>query len=259
MGEAGAEVVGVDWRVPLAEASRRIGPAYAVQGNLDPALLSAPWPVLAERVREVIRSGAAAPGPHLQPRPRRTARHRSGGAGPDRRPGAHRGRGAAGCAAERLAPAMTHVAVVGGGITGLAAARLLVRRGHRGHRAGAGPGDGAASWRPLGLDGVRLDGGAESMLARRPEAVDLIDDLGLGDRLVHPTGAKPALLVGGASHPLPPSLLGVPTDARGAARTAVCRQGYRVAAGEAGPPGRRSLIDDVAIGDVRRRAVRRRR
>jgi uroporphyrinogen decarboxylase len=62
MGEAGAEVVGVDWRLPLAEASRRLGPAYAVQGNLDPALLSAPWPVLAERVRNVVRSGAAAPG-----------------------------------------------------------------------------------------------------------------------------------------------------------------------------------------------------
>jgi uroporphyrinogen decarboxylase len=62
MGEAGAEVVGVDWRLPLAEASRRIGPAYAVQGNLDPALLSAPWPVLAERVRQVVRSGAEAPG-----------------------------------------------------------------------------------------------------------------------------------------------------------------------------------------------------
>jgi uroporphyrinogen decarboxylase len=62
MGAAGAEVVGVDWRVTLAEASRRIGPAYAVQGNLDPALLGAPWPALSERVREVIRSGAAAPG-----------------------------------------------------------------------------------------------------------------------------------------------------------------------------------------------------
>jgi uroporphyrinogen decarboxylase len=62
MGQAGAEVVGVDWRLPLAEASRRIGPAYAVQGNLDPALLSAPWPVLAERVRQVVRSGAEAPG-----------------------------------------------------------------------------------------------------------------------------------------------------------------------------------------------------
>jgi len=62
MADVGAEVVGVDWRLPLAEASRRIGPSHAVQGNLDPALLGVPWPVLAERVREVIRSGAAAPG-----------------------------------------------------------------------------------------------------------------------------------------------------------------------------------------------------
>ncbi|QDP98771.1 uroporphyrinogen decarboxylase [Microlunatus elymi] len=62
MAAAGPDVVGVDWRVPLAEASLRIGPDHAVQGNLDPALLQAPWPVLAERVRDVIRSGAHAPG-----------------------------------------------------------------------------------------------------------------------------------------------------------------------------------------------------
>jgi uroporphyrinogen decarboxylase len=62
MGAAGADVVGVDWRLPLAEASRRIGPDHAVQGNLDPALLDTPWPVLAERVRETITSGAQAPG-----------------------------------------------------------------------------------------------------------------------------------------------------------------------------------------------------
>jgi len=62
LGAAGADVVGVDWRLPLAEASRRLGPAYAVQGNLDPALLGAPWPVLAARVRAVLRSGAQAPG-----------------------------------------------------------------------------------------------------------------------------------------------------------------------------------------------------
>ncbi len=62
IGAAGADIVGVDWRVPLDEASRRIGPAYAVQGNLDPALLTAPWEVVAERAREVIRAGARAPG-----------------------------------------------------------------------------------------------------------------------------------------------------------------------------------------------------
>jgi uroporphyrinogen decarboxylase len=59
---AGADVIGVDWRVALAEASARVGLEHAVQGNLDPALLGARWPVLAERVREVLRSGAPAPG-----------------------------------------------------------------------------------------------------------------------------------------------------------------------------------------------------
>ncbi len=62
MAAAGPDVVGVDWRLPLAEASARVGQAYAVQGNLDPALLAAPWPVLSERVRDVLRSGAQAPG-----------------------------------------------------------------------------------------------------------------------------------------------------------------------------------------------------
>ncbi len=62
MGEAGADVVGVDWRIPLAEASRRIGPGYAVQGNLDPSLLGAPWPAVEAATREVLASGAQTPG-----------------------------------------------------------------------------------------------------------------------------------------------------------------------------------------------------
>ncbi|MFL6130319.1 MAG: uroporphyrinogen decarboxylase [Mycobacteriales bacterium] len=62
MGEAGADVVGVDWRVPLDEATRRIGPDRAVQGNLDPALLLADWPVVERAVRRVLMEGRAAPG-----------------------------------------------------------------------------------------------------------------------------------------------------------------------------------------------------
>ena len=62
MGEAGADVVGVDWRVPLDEASRRVGPDRAVQGNLDPALLLAGWPVLEAEVRRVLAEGRTTPG-----------------------------------------------------------------------------------------------------------------------------------------------------------------------------------------------------
>jgi uroporphyrinogen decarboxylase len=62
MGEAGADVVGVDWRIPLDEAARRVGPGRALQGNLDPAVVFAPWPVVVERVRDVLRRGKAAEG-----------------------------------------------------------------------------------------------------------------------------------------------------------------------------------------------------
>jgi uroporphyrinogen decarboxylase len=62
MGEAGADVVGVDWRVPLDVATERIGPDRAVQGNLDPALAFAPAQVLEDATRTVLRAGQAAPG-----------------------------------------------------------------------------------------------------------------------------------------------------------------------------------------------------
>jgi len=62
MGDVGADVVGVDWRVPLDEAVRRIGPHRAVQGNLDPAVLFAGWPVVEREVRRILREGAAARG-----------------------------------------------------------------------------------------------------------------------------------------------------------------------------------------------------
>ncbi|WP_329262891.1 uroporphyrinogen decarboxylase [Actinoallomurus sp. NBC_01490] len=62
MGEAGADVVGVDWRVPLDEAVRRVDAGKALQGNLDPAVLLAPWEVAAERAREVLAQGRTAEG-----------------------------------------------------------------------------------------------------------------------------------------------------------------------------------------------------
>ena len=62
MGAAGCEVVGVDYRVSLTHATTRLGSSYAVQGNLDPALLFAPWEAIERRVREIIAEGATAPG-----------------------------------------------------------------------------------------------------------------------------------------------------------------------------------------------------
>ena len=62
MAETGADVIGLDWRVPLAEGWKAVGSARAVQGNLDPITLFAPEDVLRTRVREVLAEAAGRPG-----------------------------------------------------------------------------------------------------------------------------------------------------------------------------------------------------
>jgi uroporphyrinogen decarboxylase len=62
MTEAGGEVIGVDWRIPIGHARRIVGPDYALQGNLDPALLLAPKPLLLERVRAILSEADAGAG-----------------------------------------------------------------------------------------------------------------------------------------------------------------------------------------------------
>lgn len=61
MHGAGADVLGVDFRVDLADAARRV-PGVPLQGNLDPALLFAPWGAVEAGVRRVLESGRSAPG-----------------------------------------------------------------------------------------------------------------------------------------------------------------------------------------------------
>lgn len=56
MGDSGADVVGIDWRVPLDEARRRTG-GRVVQGNLDPAACLAPWDVVEHKASEVLARG----------------------------------------------------------------------------------------------------------------------------------------------------------------------------------------------------------
>jgi uroporphyrinogen decarboxylase len=61
MHDIGTDVVGVDYRVPLDEASRRLGNIVPLQGNIDPAYLDAPWPVVEAHVRDVVERGRSAP------------------------------------------------------------------------------------------------------------------------------------------------------------------------------------------------------
>ncbi len=62
LAEAGADVVGVDWRVPLDDAAGRVPAGTALQGNLDPAALLAPWDVVRPRAQDVIARGRVAEG-----------------------------------------------------------------------------------------------------------------------------------------------------------------------------------------------------
>src|SRR3979409_1863509 len=80
---------------------------------------------------------------------------------------------------------LPHVAVIGAGIAGLAAARFLVRGGVRVTVLEGSPQIGG-KLRVSEIAGVAVDEGAESMLARRPEGLDLIRGVGLGDELVYP-------------------------------------------------------------------------
>jgi uroporphyrinogen decarboxylase len=59
---AGADVIGIDWRIDLDVARRRLGPDVAVQGNLDPTALFLPKDQIAERVRAILAQGGAGTG-----------------------------------------------------------------------------------------------------------------------------------------------------------------------------------------------------
>ena len=60
--ETGADVLGLDWRIPLAEGWKAAGPGCAIQGNLDPITLFAPQDVIHTRVKEILEAAAGRPG-----------------------------------------------------------------------------------------------------------------------------------------------------------------------------------------------------
>jgi oxygen-dependent protoporphyrinogen oxidase len=138
------------------------------------------------------------------------------------------------------------VAVVGGGIAGLSAAWELVQdRDVRVVVLDAAAAVGG-KLRVVEVAGHGVDVGAESMLARRPEATDLVHELRLGDRIRHPEPVPAAVWSRGRRQPLPPgTVMGVPTDPGSAAGVLTPDEVVRASAERVGPP----LTDDVAVGD----------
>lgn len=146
---------------------------------------------------------------------------------------------------------MTRAVVVGGGLSGLVAARDLVV--HHGI-APSGVTVLEARDRTGGVllrgevAGRTVDLGAESVLTSRPEATDLLAELGLADEAVHPTGMPAAVWSRGGIHPVPRgTLMGVPGDA---AQTTGLLTDQEVAraddSGREHPP----LVEDVSLGDL---------
>ncbi|WP_327393049.1 protoporphyrinogen oxidase [Streptomyces sp. NBC_01186] len=140
-----------------------------------------------------------------------------------------------------------HVLVIGGGISGLAAAHQLLADGARvtlleasarlGGKLHAGSVAGTAA----------VDLGAESMLARRPEAVELARAVGLGDQLQPPSVSGGALWTRGAVRPMPKGhVMGVPGDP--AALGGVLSPDGLARIAEDGRLPRTEIGDDVAVG-----------
>ena len=106
------------------------------------------------------------------------------------------------------------VVVVGGGIAGLAAGYLLAERlPHADIVLLEASGTVGGKLRTGELAGIPVDVGAEALLARRPEGVDLVRAVGLGGQLIHPLTTTARVFAGGASHRLPArTLMGIPSD-----------------------------------------------
>ncbi|RLL70743.1 protoporphyrinogen oxidase [Streptomyces sp. Z26] len=139
-----------------------------------------------------------------------------------------------------------HVIVIGGGIAGLAAAHRLLLGGARVTLLEASPRLGG-KLRVGEVAGVAVDLGAESMLARRPEGVDLARAVGLGDALQPPATAGATVWTRGALRPMPRGhVMGVPGDPA-ALDGVVSPEGVARIARDAELPAT-EVGEDVAVG-----------
>ncbi len=148
---------------------------------------------------------------------------------------------------------MTHVAVVGGGVSGLVAAyRLRQLLGPRARLTVLEQSDRpGGKLRTVDLDDVPTDVGAEAFVVRNPSAVSLVEELGLGDLLVHPTDAGATIHARGATVGLPRrTFLGVPAGPEAVEGVLSPDAVARVAAEPDLPPLRLADGEDVPVGGI---------
>lgn len=149
----------------------------------------------------------------------------------------------------------TRVTVVGGGITGLAAAWELVQRGASVTLLEASPRFGGKI-HTVDVDGVPVDAGADAFLARVPWAVELCRELGLEDELVAPAVGRALVWSRGRLRPLPEGLLlGVPTDVVGVARSGLLSPGGLARAALDLVLPRSSVDGDASVASVVRQRL----
>jgi oxygen-dependent protoporphyrinogen oxidase len=144
------------------------------------------------------------------------------------------------------------IAVIGAGISGLAAAhelhlllpqaRIVVLEA----TASAG-----GKLRSGEVAGVQVDLGAETMLARRPEGLALASTLGLSDQIVHPAVSSASLWSEASAHPLPAgTMMGIPADLEAVRASGVLSDASlaRIAAERSEPA--EPVVDDISVGEL---------
>ncbi|MCW2819650.1 MAG: hemY, partial [Marmoricola sp.] len=153
-------------------------------------------------------------------------------------------------------PEPLHVVVVGGGVSGLTAARRLAQELQGRHDLPAARVTVLESSPRLGgslrteeVGGVRVDVGAEAMLNRRPEGVDLVRGTDLAEDLVHPATTAANLWTRGRLVPMPRTLMGVPLDLD-TLDGVVSPAGVARARRDADLPATELGTDDVSVGDL---------
>jgi protoporphyrinogen/coproporphyrinogen III oxidase len=181
-------------------------------------------------------NGAARPGTHMSSRPTTAGE-----------PGDLKGR------ATVRDDDVVRVVVVGGGISGLSAAWRIAECSVDAEVLVLEAADAVGGkLRVASLAGVSVDVGAEALLARRPEGVELAQAAGLSDALIEPLTTAAAVYAGGTRHPLPSrTMLGVPGDIGALRSSGVLTEGaLSIVDSEPSQQPLQPLLDDVAVGEL---------